>query len=95
MRKRNSFGRSVERVARGMVVAIRHFALHLLDGIPGKANYMCFYDGSAYNETEKATGKMRFGRHLSVNRNQEYLRECSVTFGRWDENKGILRTFGR
>ncbi len=66
VRKRNSFGRSMEGVARerGKVVAICRFTRHLLDGISGKACMRCLYDGPAYNEIKKVPGKVRFGRHL-------------------------------
>ena len=54
------------------MVAICRFARHLLDGISGKASWMCFYGGSAYNETEKVTGKCAL----------------VGTFGRWNRCGG-------
>ena len=36
-----------------------------------------------------------FYRHLSVNRNQEYLRECSAHLRKVRRKRGILHTFGR
>ena len=48
----------------------------------------CLYDGSAYNETEKVTGKCALvGTFQSTG--------IRNTFGRWDEKGGILHTFGR
>lgn len=66
VRKRNSFGRSMEGVARerGKVVAICRFTRHLLDGISGRACMRCLHDGPAYNEIKKVPGKVCFFRHL-------------------------------
>lgn len=59
-----------------------------LTAFPGKAWIRCLYDGSAYNETEKVTGKCALvGTFQSTG--------IRNTFGRWDENARKLRTLGR
>lgn len=56
-----------------------------LTAFPSKAWIRCLYDGSAYNETEKVTGKCALvGTFQSTG--------IRNTFGRWDENARKLRT---
>ena len=56
-----------------------------LTAFPGKACMRCLYDGSAYNETEKVTGKCALvGTFQSTG--------IRNTFGRWENHGGRRNT---